>query len=69
MSTSFEGEDFTWDREAETWKATDGEPFDQQHPRLLGLIVDGCLDVCGSGGTFNILHGHRYKSDPSTTRA
>lgn len=56
----YDKDDFVWNPKTETWEATDGELFDGQHPRLLGLIVDDCLDLCGSGGTFKILHGHRY---------
>lgn len=56
----YDKDDLVWNAKTSMWEATDGELFDGQHPRLIGLIVDNCLDLCGSGGTFKILHGHRY---------
>ena len=41
-----------WNSKEERWEATDDEPWDSEHPRLVGIIVDGYSDY--------ILHGHRY---------
>lgn len=41
-----------WNRKEEQWEATDGKPWDSEHPRLVGIIVDGYQ--------FYLLHGHRY---------